>query len=489
MYFSQAYGVDRGPEDDWFDPILNVDTPLFIDPFFVFRESEGEWADADDILSSHFQRAFELLAGHHLQPQSIQYRKTVGLMVFPEPAELGLGYVSKGTNGAGTAVGFAKKIVKAMSIAIEAGLQDLRRFEELGLLVDRIGPDRVSDITCNLLKVRLISYTQEICIRRGVPMQEFVVKNAVFDEQRMRWVPGPVQLPENPLKPGSPVLLVPERFLNTLPTLNGDDWFNFVSSEYRDDLNWDIGKKLRKEEIIDLARQHPEWIRNWSDTRAAGEASPYDVARDPEGLHDWQRHAQRAVVEDPLSRREGTEADLSEFVRAINMKFKHFVEERGGWELLHNDDTGKPKRESSIQLLYRGIVMEHCLANNIVVDRETNLGRGPVDFAFTQSQQRVLMEVKKFRNGDFWNGLEHQLTSYLRSEGVSTGWFLAIRFSDSKTEVLRDRMLRARTQDASEATGFALHSLAVDARRPPSASNISDRPVEELLVEDEEFPS
>jgi len=35
MRFSEAFGVVRGQGDDWFDPVLERDTRLFVDPFLI----------------------------------------------------------------------------------------------------------------------------------------------------------------------------------------------------------------------------------------------------------------------------------------------------------------------------------------------------------------------------------------------------------------------------------------------------------------------
>jgi hypothetical protein len=488
MYFSEAFAVEKTQEDDWFDPLLEEDTRLFVDPFLVFAEEGGTWGDCDNILSGHFERSFELLAGHHDNPESVQYRKTVDLMKFPEPAEMNLGFVGNGTDGSGTGIGFARRIVRAMGLAIEAGLADLKRFEELGVLVDRIGRDRISDITCNLLKERLISYTQEICERHDITVEEFDIKNAGFDQLRQRWTNKKVLLPRNPKKENGAVILVPKRFLRELPTLNSDDWWDYIEPTLRDDLNWDTSRKLPKEEIIRLAQKHPDWVREWTNHRASQEPDPYDVDKDPEGLHKWQFLAAQAVASDPITLPQSETESLSDFVRVVNEKFRHFVEERGGWELLYNDDTGKPKRETSIQLLYRGVIEGHCQARHVFLDREINLGRGPVDFVFTGLNTRVLMEIKKFRNGEFWNGLEHQLTSYLTSEQCSTGWFLAVRFTNSKTEESRHKNLSKRTTQARASTSFDLHSLAIDARKPISASNITSSTVPNAADDDPEYP-
>jgi hypothetical protein len=487
LYFSEAYEVETSPEDDWFDPLMEDDTRLFVDPFLVYAETSGRWSDADRVLSGHFQRGFEILAGHQDRPKSVQYRKTIDLMLFPEPSEVGLGFVRRGTGGAGTGRGFARRIVEAMALAIEAGLSDLTRFEELGVLVEKIGRDRISDITCNLLKAQLIAYTQDVCDRHQIPMRTFSVRNARFDEQRMRWIETEVELPANPLQQSAPVILVPKRFLRELPTMGSDDWWDYLDSTIRDDLNWDIGRKLRKADIVRLARQRPDLVRDWTTSRSAQEPDPYDVDRDPEGLHSWQMLGRTISHTEPIEH-EGP-IGLSDFVRIANERFKHFIEQRGGWELLYNDESRRPKREASIQLLYRGLIEAYCAVADVRLDREVNLGRGPVDFTFTSRTSRVLMEIKKLNNGDFWNGLEHQLTSYLTSEQCRSGWFVAVQFSDTPTETSRAADLSRRTRAARAATGFELRSIAIDARRPLSASNISAlSSTVPSTAEDPEFP-
>lgn len=485
MYFSDAYGV----QGEWFDRLLEADTQLFVDPFLIYAEMSGFWAGAGDQVAEYFQRGFELLAGHHDNPNSLQYKKTIELMLFPEPQEFGLGYVSSGTGGSGTGDGFSERIVSTMALAIELGLQELRRFEELGVLVDRIGRDRISDITCNILKPMFIEYTQDVCREHDIPMQEVPVEHSVFDGLRRRWTKGLHELPINPANDQA-IILTPKRFLRELPSLNIDDWWEFVEPYFRTDLNLDLASKMRKEDIVAMARRHASKVREWTEARAQDEPDPYDVDRDPEGLHNWQRVGRAVPKELPIQFAELTTGNLDDFVREVNQNFKHYVEHRGGWKLLYNDDTGGPKRETSIQLLYKGVVEAYCDANGVALDREVELGRGPVDFIFTKTaRDRVLLEVKKMRNGDYWNGLELQLTSYLNSARCDRGWFLAVRLTDTALEAQRTVDLPARTRAASEATGFRLRSDWIDARPKKSASTL--KPGEDDSIGtaiDPEFP-
>jgi hypothetical protein len=489
MYFSDAFPMTP-PDGEWFNPLMEIDTQFFVDPFLIFSEHIGTWETAGQRMGEYFQTAFEILAGHHTRPDSLQYRKTVQLMLFPEPQEFGLGFASKGTGGSGTGLGFAGRMVDAMAIAIEMGLADLRHFEELGVLVDNIGRDRISDITCNILKPEFIAYTQGVCNDHGIPTVPLSIGHAVLDSARRRWVKGEFQLPQNPVT-GGPVLLTPKRFLRELPSLDAEDWWEFVEPELRDDLNLEIGSRLRKKEIVQLARRHPDLVRRWTEARENMNPTPYDVDSDPEGLHLWQATTRDTAEKFPLSiDHEISPDNLDLFIAQVNKQFKHFIQQQGGWRLLYNDETNRPKRELSIQLLYKGVVQSYCAAHSVTLDREVELGRGPVDFVFsTSSRNRVLLEIKKMQNGEYWNGLEAQLVSYLTSDQCARGWFLAVRFGDSRTQIDRTIALPERTRRASEQAGFLLQSDWVDARIQKSASELRvGKEPTESTSSDPEFP-
>jgi hypothetical protein len=236
---SVAFGVTRSAEDDWFDTILDVDTKLFVDPFLVFKETTGRWAGAHEAIVRHFDRAFMLVAEGNLDRSTLAYQKAVDLLVAREPRELCLGYTSRGTGGAGSGVGYARLMASAIADAISRGLEHPKHFEELGIIHEGIGADRVSDITCTILKPRLVEYTHEIAQRRGIPTEPHRLYAGEFDERRQRFRVAEVALPTNPVS-GGPLLLVPERFLDELPTLNADDWWtHYENEQLRRDLNYE----------------------------------------------------------------------------------------------------------------------------------------------------------------------------------------------------------------------------------------------------------
>ena len=471
MQFSEYFEIANGDDGDWFDPILDTDTRLFVDPFLIFKERDGPWSTAHRQLIDYFDRAFLLLSGHEDSQFSLQYRRVVTLMEFHEPGEFCLGYVATGTRGSGAGAGLAEQITEAMRQAIKRGLdKGMAHFEELGVLVERINKDRISDMTLSILKPRFIEYTQKIAGELGVAVEPLEVANSVYDPIRKRWVAGTFDLPRNPFTDRA-ILLVPKRFLRELPTLNADDWFDYSETALRDDMNLTVMENVNSREIVRLARHRSQLIRAWTKAREGQPARPYDVDRDPKGLHNWNMHAVRFVTTHPISSQDGE--SIHDFVGRIVATFKHYIEHERGWPLLYNDDTAKPKREDSVQLLFKGIVQHYCLANGVRVDREVYLGKGPVDFAFTKSAfERVLLEIKKMTNSDYWDGLEKQLTSYLISDQCDFGWFLAVRYDDKPVSVTRTNDLAKRTASAATDTGFDLRAEWIDARRKVSASNL-----------------
>lgn len=458
---------------EWFDTILDADTQLFVDPFLIFRERTGFWALAHDDIISHFDRVFSLIA-ENPNPNSLSYRKALGLLNFREPHELCLGYTAHGTKGAGSGQGHALGIAEAISDAIKRGLIHPRHFEELGVLSEGIGKDRISDITCTILKARIVEYTRGIALSHGIKLERHIVYASGFDTDRQRWIHSQVETPTNPSK-GGPLLLIPRRFLRDLPVLNAQDWWNFYEENQalRDDLNYEILGKVDKKTIIETARRNPELVRNWTAERETAPVDAYDFSRDPEGVWKWDGTTRSYVQDHPLVIPPATDEETFQAViTTIMNQFKLFIEEQGGWYLLW-DRHPVEKPELAAQLLFRGIAQSYCRANDISLDAEVNLGRGPVDFKFsTGYTQRTHLEVKKLHNGKFWNGLEKQLPSYMKSDEVRNGWFLAIRYREGVGADDRTRELPARVRTLANERELDLRYSLVDARPKESASRL-----------------
>lgn len=472
MLFSDQFSLPVEEATDWFDPNLSVDTKLFVDPFLIFQDNDAMWSGAHDALIAHFQAAFKFLAEAGCQPEHLKYKAALRLLTFPEPSETCLGYTARGVSGSGGGPGYAKSIASAMCDAIGRGLKEPRHFEELGILEEGIGPDRISDMTCTVLKPQLVAYTQAIAKELRIPLAEHRLHAGRFDAERRGFVTSTVQLPTNPASSGA-VLLVPRRFLRALPTLNADDWWEDTrSQELRDEFNLDVMDRVNKKMIVRIARAHPDKVRSWVEQREKRKSDPYDLKRDPLGVYGWEPATKLYVRGHPEALAAGDEAEFLEVIDTIIRRFKHYVEQEGGWKLLWDGENPKP--EEAAQLLFLGVAKSYCEANNIDLNRETELGRGPVDFKFsTGFKMRALLEVKKLENGKFWHGLKTQLPTYLESDSNRHGWLLAIRFRTEGVSKARSRELPTEVAVTGKSLDLDLHYAIVDARPKTSASKAS----------------
>src|SRR5437867_3227543 len=110
MLFSARNGVSLSSSDDWFDPILDTDTKLFIDPFLVFVHPKPPFNTAHGRIVDFFDKAFQLAAQTRGNLTGLRYRKLLNILTFPEPRELCLGYTELGTAGSGSGRRFSSVI-------------------------------------------------------------------------------------------------------------------------------------------------------------------------------------------------------------------------------------------------------------------------------------------------------------------------------------------------------------------------------------------
>jgi hypothetical protein len=96
-----------------------------------------------------------------------------------------------------------------------------------------IGPDRVSDITANVLKRYLIGYTQRQCEIWGLRVERGIPLSHIYNPASQSWDDSYEDLPVSPVD-GSPILLVPRRLVRALPWINYDD---FLRTEFNAYLN------------------------------------------------------------------------------------------------------------------------------------------------------------------------------------------------------------------------------------------------------------
>lgn len=188
--FSQLFGISKDQAQlDFVDIDPARDLPLFIDPY-VFGVSSGRWAETcNRSILSFFQAALDAV-------QSGDDARGRGLLNnLGEPNETCLGVSSGPPAGRGVSGKLAVDLYERLkrSRAAQTGL--LSELSECELFVDGIGPDKISDITTNIIRKHLIDYTQEQCHLHGVSLTGQVSSGWLWDETAGRWTQEYVSLP------------------------------------------------------------------------------------------------------------------------------------------------------------------------------------------------------------------------------------------------------------------------------------------------------
>jgi hypothetical protein len=119
----------------------------------------------------------------------VSWKKAVELLRFGEVEEICLGYTGAGTSGLGSGTILARVIASALWEAIQAGLKEITHFEEVRILREGIGADRISDITAGLLRRRLAEYTEAVCQKHVVAVETVRYPRGHYDIPRGH-IPG-----------------------------------------------------------------------------------------------------------------------------------------------------------------------------------------------------------------------------------------------------------------------------------------------------------
>jgi hypothetical protein len=217
--FGQAFGIDvTQAEADFVIPNLTTDIPVCIDPFLLYKSRDPQLLDLHDRLLAVFGRAFEL---HDAGDRAGLDR----LINFPEVNAIGFGYTQGRIAGSGLGWQLNQLLADLLETSEVIRERGLRHVEELQLLSVGVGPDRVSDITANVLKLALVEYTQQQCELWRIPLASSVPLPHYLDHAELEWRDGYFDLPVNPLS-GVPLILVPRRMVRLLPWINYDDFYS-----------------------------------------------------------------------------------------------------------------------------------------------------------------------------------------------------------------------------------------------------------------------
>lgn len=470
--FADYYGIDPTFFDATgaLDPILDVDTRLFIDPALLRVTTVPELADSYASVTGHFSDAVRIVKNIR-EPNDRMWRAADKLLTFPEIGGLSIGYASKGTSGSGMGSKFRSQLLGTITEIVRAGVDDPTIFELVGIFEEGIGPDRISDMIAKIIGSDLIRFTQRVCSDCGIPMEAFKIDSLGVEED----------LPVNPLT-GRALILVPREILRDLPVAADYAAISYVSQfneTLRQEFNASIGQALgnatvkeHKQKLRESFVRFPEVLEEVIKAYQAAVPTKYDFEGDPKGEVIWYRASKALPDAAPLSLElppEPTVEAVMAVVEKICNHFKALVEDNQLGQLFYNKD-GSAKHESAAQLLFFGVASAYCTANNLDLSPESDAGRGPVDFKVSSGfTGKVLVELKLTSNRQLVHGFENQLPIYQRAENATRGIYLVI--DNGGASPARMEAFHRLVRDAGDA---APKVIVVDAVRRKSASKADD---------------
>ncbi|MBO3652906.1 hypothetical protein [Acinetobacter bereziniae] len=420
--------ISKFEEMGAFDPILGVDTRLFIDPSLIRDNKIPEFKNAYSKIQNFFEKIIRLLKQAKVTSKSdIFWKGALNVFKTNEIKGFSIGYSS---NTQGSGIGEKKKlrILTNIKAIIDAGNDDPAIFELVGAFEDGVGPDLISDMITNILIEELVAYTQRVSRELGVELKELKFSKYYKAES----------LPENPYSK-EPIILIPKVFLRDLPIANefADlDWIKSHNDDLRIFFNQLLGDayksvtlKEKKNHVKNVFITHPDLLKDLLGAYLKLKPDYYDFEEDKTGEVVWYRTAQKVLADKPLElslSKMPSSDDVYQIVEKICLHFKDLIENNGLSRLLY-DDKDKRKHESAAQLLFFGIACAYCYANNLDLSPEADAGRGPVDFKISVgSTAKVLVEVKLTSNNQLAHGFEKQLPIYQKAEKSQKGIYLVL---------------------------------------------------------------
>jgi hypothetical protein len=205
MLISRALNLGKSQHQlDFVDIDLATDLPLFLDPV-AFHNCPSAFAQAcSNDISVFFEAVLDT---------AMRGNDEIGielLSALREPNETQFGLSQGAPNGRGLGAGQAAVVfdrIKQSRAAQSGILEDLI---DVSMFVGGIGPDKVSDMTTNIIRRHLIKYTQQQFANFGISISEEVPTGILWNSSSAQWEQEYDLVPS---VQGRRILLVPKRYV------------------------------------------------------------------------------------------------------------------------------------------------------------------------------------------------------------------------------------------------------------------------------------
>jgi hypothetical protein len=190
MKFSAYFGISKAQAElDFVDIDTDADIPLFLDPI-SFANSDDEFsASCHTDMQTFFETVIDCV-------RRDDHGTGRGLLSdLHEPNETCLGWSRGRPRGRGVGDFQATQLYDRLANSEAARTGMLSDLSDCELFIEGIGPDKISDITTNIIRNRLVQYTQAQCELHGISLDHTVPSGLLWDSSRRLWHQQYARLP------------------------------------------------------------------------------------------------------------------------------------------------------------------------------------------------------------------------------------------------------------------------------------------------------
>jgi len=495
QYFSDHFNIDKAKlkELGVFDPILNFDTKLFVEPLLLKKSSSEIIRNAANTFDQFFIDLLILIKISNQQDDK-PWRQAQRVVKFPEYKYTCIGYGSNSINGSGSGAWLNDKILQSAKDIVNLAKDDPKIFLILPLLEEGVGADIISDMTQNIVDQDICEFTVDVMQKLGLTAdcQHKARNKLVYD------------LLKNPFNK-CPIKLLPDDILSDLPLAdNFDEWLAKmadINGDLRESVNKHIGsnwsnetKAKKKETLLDLLKSDKSFFMQVLETLKTEDFSHYDIEADWQGLHRWLKDSEKFIKLKTSNKvgflNDGLEAIFLAVGEIID-NFKYLIESEELWRIFWTSHYSKliHVKEFYSQMLF------YMVASSWVTSKDSNLNcvrsfnkeTKQIDFKFSVLGKFSVNVMVK--HSDNYNGLEKTYKKKVesgKSRMREKDFYVVMNFDEEKS-----KQLKSIQQSPEE--GFKIIEIDVVNQENMQTDIFEYEPIEmefdEMLTEFKDMPT
>lgn len=274
--FSDYFKLGKSQSElDFVDIPLETDISLFVDPYALSIENDEWFAECNNLVVDYFQLVVDSIKGNDLTTA----KRLLFNLHEPNDTHLGLSNGKPSGRGVGPiqAIAIFEQLKNSKAV-LTGKLEDLSDCE---LLIPGISNDKISDITINIIRSKLLEYTEAQCKLHDI---ETVQKPSGFywDSDSSRWRNRYVNLP---VYNNERILLVPKAAIRVRLTNDYQAYYKHFVLEYLQAEHLHAGSSLvetlkngkrvvykykveeenplSKEFLFEFSEEHPEVLERY----------------------------------------------------------------------------------------------------------------------------------------------------------------------------------------------------------------------------------